>query len=172
MTGWRTKSYPFRQNCLNLRRITGDRRGMLTLEAAILTPLVLMMALIITGVMLYAFQGVRLASGLHQYGITETRKIHTDRLVLRNPVRGGVIMAESLSITVDSELSFRGPAGLQALSLAAELKISGGALDLLKPVRVRSLHLRMPASMMVYALYGLKGNDDGMPYKSSEGPFP
>lgn len=126
------------------------RRGMLTVEAAILVPLALMISVLIILVMLFEFQSVLMAAGMHQYGIIEMHEVTTERLNMKKGLRvaGKVELSETFEVE-----DF---AGIRALKLDAVLEPDRRWLKQLKPVRGRSLHLRLPVNLLVYTVYRLQ----------------
>jgi len=124
--------------------------GMLTVEAAILIPTALILSILIIMVMLFEFQSILMVAGVHQYGIIEIHEVETQRLDLKNglKVAGSVEMSPSFEV--------EGVAGIRTLKLNAILDPDQRWLKKLRPIKVRSFHLRLPVNLLVYGMYQLQ----------------
>jgi hypothetical protein len=136
-------------NPLHKRILSGisGKRGMLTVEAAILIPAALMLSMLIIMVMLFEFQSILMVAGMHQYGTIEMHQVETQRLDMKN----GLKAAGSVEMLKSFEL--KGVAGIRTLKLNAVLDPDQRWLKRIKPVRGRSFHLKLPVNLLLYGMY-------------------
>ena len=131
-------------------RLCGEisgQRGMLTVEAALLVPLILSITVLIVLAMIYQFQSILMVAGLHQKGITQLHEVETTRLNLDRSLQiAGIVSAET-------PYELKGVAGIRILYQNAVLKPRHGWLSKLKPVTARSFHLMLPVNWLVYSVY-------------------
>lgn len=132
-----------------------ESQGFLTVEAAVLTPAAIMMAVLIVLVMLFEFQSLLMAAGIHQMGTTEMHHVETERLNFEDglKVMGTVKVKRSVAFSgLGEENSLL---GLRTLKLNAVLEPGHPWLKGLKTVSARSFHVRVPADFLVFGMYHL-----------------
>lgn len=135
-----------------------DQRGMLTLEAAVLTPAGVMMAVLVILVMLFEFQSLLMVVGMHQYGTTEIHHVDTERLNLEKglKVMGHVKMKRSLELGGSGGGAAGAGAvadGLRTLKLDGSLEPAHPWLERLSDIKSRSFHVRIPVDFLIFGIY-------------------
>ncbi|SCZ80728.1 hypothetical protein [Acidaminobacter hydrogenoformans] len=132
-----------------------ESQGFLTVEAAVLTPAAIMMAVLIVLVMLFEFQSLLMAAGIHQMGMTEMHHVETERLNFEDglKVMGTVKVKRSVAFGgLGEENSLL---GLRTLKLNAVLEPGHPWLKGLEAVSARSFHVRVPADFLIFGMYRL-----------------
>ena len=133
---------------------------MLTLEAAVLTPAVIMMAVLVILVMLFEFQSLLMVVGMHQKGTIEIHQVETERLKLEDglKVMGVVKVKRSFEADFFNGLGTgagSGAGGLRTLKLDASLEPAHPWLERLSEIKSRSFHVRIPVDFLIFGIYHL-----------------
>lgn len=132
-----------------VRRVL-SQKGMLTVEAAILVPLLLLSSVIILMVMLSQFQFALMTASQHQQGITTVNRVSTEVLRIESlPETAGRIMVEE-AFRTEGEVTF----GVKSLYLTATLIPNPKLTKFLKVRKTHSMHLSIPLPMSLYMIFG------------------
>lgn len=137
---------------------SSSESGMLTVEAAILVPLIIIFSVAMIMVMLFEFQETLVSISLHQQGITRTNFVTTEILKPETlPVVGGH--------TVWNEgLESKGILGVRSLYLSATLTPEKVRWTKMKTKNFSGFFLSVPLPVSLYLLRGqMFEQPEGMP---------